>query len=132
MLVKPNRTFNRQSFTHRKRDEWMRRKVTQGEPEREACCAPRAKRDAAIASELRARFVSVETPSTSEMITLPAGSFLMGTDYPAGETKVMKGGSFLCHASYCNRYRVGARTANTPDSSASNIGFRCVSIPGNR
>jgi sulfatase modifying factor 1 len=43
-----------------------------------------------------------------------------------GETKVMKGGSFLCHASYCNRYRVAARTANTPDSATSNIGFRCV------
>jgi len=43
-----------------------------------------------------------------------------------GQTKVMKGGSFLCHESYCNRYRVAARTANTPDSSASNIGFRCV------
>jgi len=47
----------------------------------------------------------------------------------AGEAKVMKGGSFLCHASYCNRYRVAARTSNTPDSSASNIGFRCVKNP---
>jgi sulfatase modifying factor 1 len=45
---------------------------------------------------------------------------------PQGQAKVMKGGSFLCHASYCNRYRVAARTCNTPDSSASNIGFRCV------
>lgn len=45
-----------------------------------------------------------------------------------GTTKVMKGGSFLCHASYCNRYRVAARTSNTPDSSTSNIGFRCVSL----
>ena len=43
-----------------------------------------------------------------------------------GTEKVMKGGSFLCHASYCNRYRVAARTKNTPDSSTSNIGFRCV------
>jgi len=43
-----------------------------------------------------------------------------------GTTKVMKGGSFLCHASYCNRYRVAARTSNTPDSATSNIGFRCV------
>lgn len=43
-----------------------------------------------------------------------------------GEAKVIKGGSFLCHASYCNRYRVAARTANTPDSSSSNTGFRCV------
>jgi len=44
-----------------------------------------------------------------------------------GQAKVMKGGSFLCHASYCNRYRVAARTSNTIDSAASNIGFRCVS-----
>jgi sulfatase modifying factor 1 len=44
----------------------------------------------------------------------------------AGDNKVMKGGSFLCHASYCNRYRVGARTKNTPDSATANIGFRCV------
>jgi formylglycine-generating enzyme len=45
-----------------------------------------------------------------------------------GQAKVMKGGSFLCHASYCNRYRVAARTSNTPDSSASNMGFRCVRV----
>ncbi|MFC2949705.1 formylglycine-generating enzyme family protein [Virgibacillus sediminis] len=43
-----------------------------------------------------------------------------------GETKVMRGGSYLCHHSYCNRYRVAARTSNTPDSSTGNIGFRCV------
>jgi formylglycine-generating enzyme required for sulfatase activity len=36
----------------------------------------------------------------------------------------LRGGSFLCHDSYCNRYRVAARSCNTPDSSASNIGFR--------
>jgi len=46
---------------------------------------------------------------------------------PVGTGRVMKGGSFLCHKSYCNRYRVAARTSNTPDSSTSNIGFRCVS-----
>ena len=43
-----------------------------------------------------------------------------------GSGRVMKGGSFLCHESYCNRYRVAARTQNTPDSSTSNLGFRCV------
>jgi sulfatase modifying factor 1 len=43
-----------------------------------------------------------------------------------GKGRVMKGGSYLCHASYCNRYRVAARTSNTPDSSTTNIGFRCV------
>jgi formylglycine-generating enzyme required for sulfatase activity len=45
---------------------------------------------------------------------------------PSGNSRVMRGGSFLCHASYCNRYRVAARTSNTPDSSTSNLGFRCV------
>jgi formylglycine-generating enzyme len=37
---------------------------------------------------------------------------------------LLKGGSFLCHASYCHRYRPAARMGSTPDSSASNIGFR--------
>ena len=45
---------------------------------------------------------------------------------PDGQAKVMKGGSFLCHRSYCNRYRVAARTSNTPDSATVNIGFRCA------
>lgn len=43
-----------------------------------------------------------------------------------GTAKVMKGGSFLCHRSYCNRYRVAARSSNTPDSSSSHLGFRCA------
>lgn len=38
--------------------------------------------------------------------------------------KVMKGGSFLCHISYCYRYRIAARSALTADSCASNTGFR--------
>ena len=40
--------------------------------------------------------------------------------------RVQKGGSYLCHASYCNRYRLGARTGNTPDSGTTNAGFRCA------
>jgi formylglycine-generating enzyme required for sulfatase activity len=44
----------------------------------------------------------------------------------AGSARVMKGGSFLCHKSYCNRYRVAARSANTPNSSSSNVSFRCA------
>ena len=39
---------------------------------------------------------------------------------------VTRGGSYLCHASYCNRYRVSARGRNTPDSSTGNTGFRCA------
>ena len=41
-----------------------------------------------------------------------------------GSSRVMRGGSYLCHHSYCNRYRVAARSSNTPDSSTGNCGFR--------
>lgn len=43
-----------------------------------------------------------------------------------GETRVIRGGSYLCHASYCNRYRVAARTSTTPDSTTGHTGFRCA------
>ncbi len=51
------------------------------------------------------------------------------TGPPTGDTRVMRGGCYLCHASYCNRYRVAARTKNTPDSSTGNLGFRCAADP---
>ena len=41
--------------------------------------------------------------------------------------KVLKGGSHLCAESYCQRYRPAARYAQAIDTSASHIGFRCVS-----
>ncbi len=44
----------------------------------------------------------------------------------ATNARVMRGGSYLCHDSYCNRYRVAARTSNTPDSATTNLGFRLV------
>lgn len=44
---------------------------------------------------------------------------------PTGR-RSLRGGSFLCHDSYCNRYRVAARNSNTPESAASNVGFRVV------
>ena len=45
---------------------------------------------------------------------------------PNGKNRVQRGGSYLCHDSYCNRYRLSARTSNTPDTSGSNVGFRCA------
>ncbi|XP_068940162.1 formylglycine-generating enzyme isoform X2 [Petaurus breviceps papuanus] len=45
---------------------------------------------------------------------------------PSGSDRVKKGGSYMCHKSYCYRYRCAARSQNTPDSSASNLGFRCA------
>ncbi|GIH98567.1 formylglycine-generating enzyme family protein [Planobispora takensis] len=44
----------------------------------------------------------------------------------SGEHRVMRGGSYLCHRSYCHRYRVAARSSNTPESSSGNCGFRTV------
>jgi formylglycine-generating enzyme required for sulfatase activity len=38
----------------------------------------------------------------------------------------LKGGSYLCHESYCHRYRPAARSGAAPDSSAGNVGFRCA------
>ncbi|MDT0609180.1 formylglycine-generating enzyme family protein [Streptomyces lancefieldiae] len=43
-----------------------------------------------------------------------------------GTARVVRGGSYLCHDSYCNRYRVAARSSNTPESSSGNLGFRCA------
>jgi formylglycine-generating enzyme required for sulfatase activity len=37
---------------------------------------------------------------------------------------VSRGGSYLCHASYCRRYRVSARQPHSADSTAGNLGFR--------
>jgi sulfatase modifying factor 1 len=40
--------------------------------------------------------------------------------------RLAKGGSFLCHRSYCYRYRIAARSGISPDSTASHQGFRVV------
>ncbi|PMC74933.1 serine/threonine protein phosphatase [Brachybacterium sp. UMB0905] len=41
-----------------------------------------------------------------------------------GDVRVMRGGSYLCHDSYCNRYRVAARSATAAEDSSGNKGFR--------
>lgn len=46
-----------------------------------------------------------------------------------GQNRIIRGGSFLCHHSYCDRYRLSARTSNTPDSSTCHTGFRCALTP---
>lgn len=48
----------------------------------------------------------------------------------SGPGRVMRGGSHLCHASYCERYFVHSRTHNTPDSSTGHIGFRVAANEG--
>jgi formylglycine-generating enzyme required for sulfatase activity len=44
--------------------------------------------------------------------------------------RVTKGGSYLCHVSYCESYRPSARRGTPPDTGSSHVGFRCVlSVP---
>ena len=45
-----------------------------------------------------------------------------------GTGRILRGGSYLCHDSYCNRYRNAARSSNTPDSAMANAGFRTVAL----
>jgi formylglycine-generating enzyme required for sulfatase activity len=40
--------------------------------------------------------------------------------------RVQRGGSYLCHESYCTRYRPGARQGTAADSSSSHAGVRCA------
>lgn len=69
------------------------------------------------------RGAGVTRASTEASVVEPVG--------PAtGQARVMRGGSYLCHASYCNRYRNSARSQNTPDSSTGNTGFRTVATRG--
>jgi formylglycine-generating enzyme required for sulfatase activity len=50
-------------------------------------------------------------------------------DEPLALKRVTRGGSFLCHQSYCESYRTAARRGTAYDSGASHIGFRCVRAP---
>jgi len=46
------------------------------------------------------------------------------SDDHGAKGKAIRGGSYLCHRSYCYRYRVAARSANSADSSTGHMGFR--------
>lgn len=97
----------------------------------------------------RGRFPDVNTaddgyPGTCPVTAFPANRFglhnMVGnvwewsadrwsSDAPENRYS-MRGGSHLCHDSYCNRYRVAARTGNDADSSSTNIGFRVAADLG--
>jgi formylglycine-generating enzyme required for sulfatase activity len=53
-------------------------------------------------------------------------------DEPFAVKHVHRGGSFLCHSSYCKGYRITARMKTCPDTGLNHLGFRCVaaSEPG--
>ena len=58
----------------------------------------------------------------------PASSFDPADPHAA--KRVIKGGSFLCHASYCESYRPSARRGTPPDTGSSHVGFRLVRSDG--
>jgi formylglycine-generating enzyme required for sulfatase activity len=81
-----------------------------------SCCGP-----GSVAAVL-----TVSNPAVSD----PAGSH--DPDEPGGAhlpRRVIKGGSHLCAANYCRRYRPAGRQAQQVDSSMSHLGFRCVIRP---
>jgi formylglycine-generating enzyme len=51
---------------------------------------------------------------------------------PTVPKRVHRGGSYLCHESYCSGYRPSARMKASPDTSLSHTGFRCVMTPDMR
>lgn len=66
------------------------------------------------------RRVAMSGPGT--VILNPRGL----NDNAPGARFVMRGGSYLCHDSYCASYRPSARMAATGDTSLGHVGFRCV------
>ena len=64
---------------------------------------------------------------TNVIATNPLGPLKStDTDEPTIPKKVVRGGSFLCNASYCKGYRVTARMKSSPDTGLEHTGFRCV------
>ncbi len=65
--------------------------------------------------------------SSSGCILNPQGATSAHNPYnPYTKEKILKGGSFLCNASYCASYRVSARMGNSLDSAQEHLGFRTV------
>ncbi|NDV44817.1 formylglycine-generating enzyme family protein [Flagellimonas sediminis] len=72
-----------------------------------------------------------ELADKNEVTQNPTGAFkAYNSSNPYAEEKVIKGGSFLCSASYCASYRISARMATSPDSGMEHLGFRTV-LQGN-
>ena len=62
-----------------------------------------------------------------ELTENPQGAaFAYNPGNPLQPEKVIKGGSFLCHESYCASFRISARMGMSPDSSTDHVGFRTV------
>lgn len=65
--------------------------------------------------------------NTDKVLLNPKGSDVSyNPNNPFQKEHVIKGGSFLCHDSYCASYRISAKMGQTFDSSSDHTGFRTV------
>ena len=63
----------------------------------------------------------------SKPIINPRGAKIaFNPNNPYQKEHVIKGGSFLCHASYCASYRISARMGTSFDSGSDHVGFRTI------
>jgi formylglycine-generating enzyme required for sulfatase activity len=61
------------------------------------------------------------------ILSNPTGpSTSLDSDEPSIPKRVVRGGSFLCNASYCKGYRTSSRMKSSPDTGLEHTGFRCV------
>lgn len=66
----------------------------------------------------------------SEVVKNPTGATeSYSPNNPFEEEVVIKGGSFLCHESYCASFRISARMGNAKQSSSDHVGFRTIARP---
>ena len=70
-----------------------------------------------------------ELSTESELINIKGASTCYNPSNPFEKQYVMKGGSFLCHDSYCASYRISARMGVSIDSGSDHTGFRTVVTP---
>ena len=69
----------------------------------------------------------IEVSTNKELIYNPSGAERPYNQRdPYAKEKIMKGGSFLCNASYCASYRISSRMATSMDSSLEHLGLRAV------
>lgn len=65
--------------------------------------------------------------NTTERLKNPKGATeAYSPSNPYQKEHVIKGGSFLCHASYCASFRISAKMGMSPDSGSDHTGFRTV------
>ena len=70
-----------------------------------------------------------ELSTESELKNIKGASTCYNPSNPFEKQYVMKGGSFLCHDSYCASYRISARMGVSIDSGSDHTGFRTVVTP---